>query len=147
MPEKIKLTSNELGLISLFQSVSGATAKDCVVDSKEDRIIFLVGRGEMGLAIGKGGASIKNVERLVGKPVELVEDCDDPKDFIRNLLNPNFISEVRLTDRLDGTRIATVIVDERHKGAVVGKNGRNAEKARLLARRYFDVTSIHIVTQ
>ena len=147
MPEKIKLTSDELGLISLFQSVSGATAKDCVVDSKEERIIFLVGKGEMGLAIGKGGASIKNVERLVGKPVELVEDSDDPKDFIRNMLNPNYISEIRLTDRLDGTRIATVIVDERRKGAVVGKNGRNAEKARLLARRYFDVTSIHIVTQ
>ena len=87
MPVKIKLTSDELGLISLFQSVSGATAKDCVVDSKEERIIFLVGKGEMGLAIGKGGASIKNVERLVGKPIELVEDCDDPKDFIRNLLN------------------------------------------------------------
>ena len=147
MPVKIKLTSDELGLISLFQSVSGATAKDCVVDSKEERIIFLVGKGEMGLAIGKGGASIKNVERLVGKPVELVEDSDDPKDFIRNMLNPNYISEVRLTDRLDGTRIATVNVDERRKGAVVGKNGRNAEKARLLARRYFDVTSIHIVTQ
>ncbi|HET9008839.1 MAG TPA: NusA-like transcription termination signal-binding factor, partial [Nitrosarchaeum sp.] len=39
---------------------------------------------------------------------------------------------------------AIVMVDPRKKGIVVGREGRNAEKARLLAKRYFDITSVLI---
>ena len=41
----------------------------------------------------------------------------------------------------------TVIVDGAKKGAVVGREGRNAEKARLLARRYFQITNVIINSQ
>jgi N utilization substance protein A len=133
--------------MSLFQNVTGATTRDCIIDSKMDRVIFIVNKGEMGLAIGRNGASIKNLQRLVGRPVELVEHSEDPKDFIRNSLNPKYVGDVRLTEKLDGTKIAVVVVDNRRKGAVVGKNGRNAEKARLLAKRYFQISNVHIVTQ
>jgi N utilization substance protein A len=144
MPEKIRLTSEELGLMSVFQNISGATAKDCVLDPKMDRVIFIVNRGEMGLAIGKGGSTIKNVQRVIGKPVELVEWSDDPKEFIKNALSPQFVNDVRITEKVDGSKIAVVVVDQKKKGAIVGKEGRNAEKARLLARRYFDIGTIHI---
>ncbi len=146
MPQRIKLTSEELGLMSLFQSVSGATIRDCIQDDKEDRVIFVINKGEMGLAIGRDGNTIKNAQRMIGKPIELVEHSDDPKEFIRNALNPRFVNDVRLSEKLDGTKIAVVVVDEKRKGAVVGKGGRNAEKARLLAKRYFEIGSIHIVT-
>ena len=52
MTDKIKLGSEELGLISLFQNISGATARDCIIDPKVERIIFVVNKGEMVLAIG-----------------------------------------------------------------------------------------------
>jgi N utilization substance protein A len=52
---------------------------------------------------------------------------------------------VRLTEKVDGSKIAVVVVDQRRKGAVVGRNGKNAEKARLLAKRYFQISNIHIV--
>lgn len=146
MSERIRLTSEELGLMSLFQSMSGATVRDCIIDNKMNRVVFVVNKGEMGLAIGKNGASIKNIQRLVGKPVELVEYSEDPKEFIKNSLNPKFVNEVRLTEKLDGSKIAVVVVDQKHKGAVVGRNGRNAEKARLLAKRYFQISNIHIVS-
>jgi len=146
MPERIKLTSEEIGLISLFQSISGATARDCIRDEKMDRIIFVVNEGEMGLAIGKGGSSIKSAAKQLGKAVEVVEHAEDPKDFIVNALNTSKINEIRLSEKLDGTKAATIIVDQRHKGEVVGKSGRNAERARLLAKRYFNIESIRIVS-
>ncbi|MEE9134656.1 MAG: NusA-like transcription termination signal-binding factor [Nitrososphaerales archaeon] len=146
MPETIKLTSEEIGLISLFQSISGATARDCIQDEKMNRIIFVVNEGDMGLAIGKGGSSIKSAEKQLGKPVEVVEYAEDPKDFIINALNTRKISEIRMSEKPGGTKAALIIVDQRNKGEVVGRSGRNAERARLLAKRYFDVESIRIIS-
>jgi N utilization substance protein A len=146
LPERIKLTSEELGLMSLFQNVSRATARDCIVDSKMDRVIFVVNKGEMGLAIGKAGATIRSIQEMIGKQIELVEWADDAKQFIMNALNPQLVGEVRVTERPDNSKTATVVVDQKKKGAILGKEGRNAEKARLLAKRYYGVETIHIVT-
>lgn len=145
MPE-IKITSDQLGLISLFQSMSGATVKDCIVDEKGERMIFLVSRGQMGLAIGRKGATIQNIERAVKRAVEVVEWSDDPAEMIKNALDPRFVSEVRITDRVDGTKSAVVVVDPRKKGAVLGRGGKNAEKVRLLAKKYFDILNVQIIT-
>jgi N utilization substance protein A len=115
MTEKIKLTSDELRLISLFQSITSANARDCVVDERMDRVIFIVNKGQMGLAIGKGGATIKQLQNVVGKKVELVEYSDDPSEFIRNILNTEMINEIKINDKIDGTRQAIVIVDAKKK--------------------------------
>ena len=147
MTEKIKLTSDELRLISLFQSITSATARDCIVDDKMERVIFIVNKGQMGLAIGKGGTTIRQLQNVVAKKVELVEYSDDPSEFIRNILNSDMINEVKMNERVDGTKQAVVIVDAKKKGVVVGREGRNAEKARLLAKRYFQITNVLIVSE
>jgi N utilization substance protein A len=143
---EIKLTSDELRLMSLFQSITSATARDCIMDEKMDRVIFVVNKGQMGLAIGKGGSTIKQLQNVVAKKIELVEFSDDPAEFIRNMLNADMVNDVRISDRSDGTKQAVVTVDQRKKGAVVGREGRNAEKARLLAKRYFQITNVQIVS-
>ena len=38
------------------------------------------------------------------------------------------------------------MVDANNKGLAVGRNGRNVERAKLLARRYFDISRIMINT-
>lgn len=142
----IKLSSDQLGLISIFQNMSGATVRDCIVDDKAGRLIFIISKGQMGLAIGKKGATIENIERVVKKPVEVVEWSDDPAEMIANALDPRFVTDVRITDRLDGTKGASVVVDPRKKGAVLGRGGRNAEKARIIAKKYFDIGNLQIIT-
>lgn len=146
MTEKIKLTSDELRLMSLFQSITSVTARDCVVDDKMDRVIFIVNKGQMGLAIGKGGMTIRQLQNVVAKKVELVEYSDDAIDFVRNILNPQMVNDVKITQRTDGSKQAVVLVDAKRKGVVVGKEGRNAEKARLLAKRYFQISSVLITS-
>ena len=144
MTQSIKLTTDQMRMMSLFQNVTGATARDCVEDEKQDRVIFVVNSGKMGLAIGKGGIHIKSLQNIVKRNVELVEFDDDPAKFLTNLLNSKLISEVKINKRNDGSKQAIVMVDPRKKGIVVGREGRNAEKARLLAKRYFDITSVLI---
>jgi len=144
MPQTIKLTTDQMRLISLFQNVTGASARDCVEDEKQNRVIFVVNEGKMGLAIGKGGSHIKNLQNIIKKNVELVEYSDDPALFLKNMLNSKLVSEVKLNKRLDGSTQAIVLVDPKKKGIVVGREGKNAEKARLLAKRYFEITSVLI---
>ncbi len=144
MTETIKLTTDQIKLMSLFQNVTGATARDCIEDEKLDRVIFVVNQGKMGLAIGKGGITIRNLQNVVKRNVELVEYSEDPVEFLKNILNPKLVSEVKINKRLDGSMQAIVMVDPKKKGIVVGREGRNAEKARLLARRYFQISSVLI---
>jgi len=144
MPQSIKLTTDQMRLMSLFQNVTGATARDCVEDEKQDRVIFVVNAGKMGLAIGKGGSHIKNLQNIIKRNIELVEYSEDPTVFLKNMLNAKLVSEVKMNKRADGTMQAIVIVDPKKKGIVVGREGRNAEKARLLAKRYFEITSVLI---
>jgi len=144
MTQSIKLTTDQMRMMSLFQNVTGATARDCVEDEKQDRVIFVVNTGKMGLAIGKGGIHIKSLQNIVKRNVELVEFDEDPAKFLSNLLNSKLISEVKINKRTDGSKQAIVMVDPRKKGIVVGREGRNAEKARLLAKRYFDISSVLI---
>ena len=144
MTETIKLTTDQIKLMSLFQNVTGATARDCIEDERQDRVIFVVNQGKMGLAIGKGGATIRNLQNVVKKNVELVEFSDDPAEFLKNMLNPKLVTEVKINKRLDGSLQAIVLVDAKKKGIVVEREGRNAEKARLLAKRYFQISSVLI---
>jgi N utilization substance protein A len=132
--------------MSLFQSITSATARDCILDERMDRVIFIVNKGHMGLAIGKGGATIKHLQNMVGKKVELVEYSDDASKFISNILNSDLINEIKINMKIDGTKQAVVVVDAKKKGIVVGREGRNAEKARILARRYFQISNVFIVS-
>ena len=145
MQDKIKLSSDQLKLMSMFQEISGAMAKDCVVDEKMNRVIFIVNKGEMGLAIGKNGQSIKNIKKSIGQDVDLVEYSDDPVELIANSLNPKLVKNIRLTEKPDGLKTAIVSVDDSKKGEIVGRNGKNAERARLLAKRYFQITTLQII--
>ena len=144
MTQAIKLTTDQIRLISLFQNVTKTTARDCLDDEKQNKIIFVVNEGKMGLAIGKGGSNIKSLQNILKRNVELVEHFDDPIKFLKNILNPKFVNEVKLDTKQDGSSQAIVIVDQGKKGLVVGREGRNAEKARLFAKRYFDISSVQI---
>ena len=144
MPQSIKLTADQIRLISLFQNVTKATARDCLEDEIQNKIIFVVQEGKMGLAIGKGGSNIKSLQNIIKRDVELVEYFDDPIKFLKNILNPKLVNEVKLDTKPDGSSQATIIVDHGKKGLVVGREGRNAERARLFAKKYFNISSVLI---
>ncbi|MDH5482856.1 MAG: NusA-like transcription termination signal-binding factor [Candidatus Bathyarchaeota archaeon] len=144
MTNGIKFTSTEMRYIALFESISGASAKDCVVDEEQARVIFVVSEGQVGVAIGRGGRNIHTLERMTGKKHEIIEYSEDPVQFIKNALKPAVVKEVRITEKSDGKTMAVVAVNPRDKGVAIGKNGRNAERLRFLAKRYFQIQNVSI---
>jgi len=144
MSSGIKFTSREMRYIALFESITGANAKDCIVDEELNRVIFIIKEGDVGMAIGRGGKNIRLLEKMTGKKHEIIEHSENPTQFIKNALKPARINEIRITERPDGKSIAVVSVNPRDKGVAIGKNGRNAERIRFLAKRYFQIQNVSI---
>ena len=145
MSRGIKFTNREMRYIALFESVTGATVRDCVVDEEFDRLIFVIKEGDVGMAIGRRGKNIYTLEKMTGKKHEVIEFSDNPAQFIRNALKPARLREIRLTERLDGGTMAVVSVEPRDKGIAIGRNGKNAERIRFLAKRYFQINNVSIM--
>lgn len=141
---EIKITQDQLQLMSLFEAKTHVAARDCVEDTRHNRMIFVVNEGKAGMAARKGGLFVKDVQRAIRKNIEIVEYSDDPARFLSNVLRRKLVSEVKINNREDGTKTATVMVDPSNKALVIGREGRNASKARLLAQRYFGITHVGI---
>ncbi len=144
MATGIKITSREMRYISLFESITGASVKDCVVYEEQSRAIFVVSKGHIGMAIGRGGRNIHVLEKMTGKKHEIIEYSEEPAQFIKNALKPAIVKEVRITERPNGKIMAVVTVNPGDKGIAIGKNGRNAERLRFFAKRYFNIQNVSI---
>jgi len=138
----IKITQDEMKFIQLLQNMTGATIVDCIID--DETIIFTVKKGEVGLAVGKGGEKIRRFRTMTNKQVEIYEYMNEAEKFIKNALKPAKIKNIRLVDRMGGKKIAMVTVEPKDKGIAIGKNGDNIKKIRFLAKRYFQLDTVVI---
>lgn len=140
----IRLFEEELKYMQIFESLTSARARDCVIDYEKNRILFLVEKGDMGLAIGRNGVNIKRINKLLGKTVEVVEAAEDPEGLIRNSLLPAQVQAVKLSKTIDGRTIAYVTVNPKDKGVAIGKDGSKIARARILAKRHFNIDNVVI---
>ncbi|MFX1577458.1 MAG: NusA-like transcription termination signal-binding factor [Promethearchaeota archaeon] len=140
----IKLNIEEIKLMALFGDITGAEVKDCIVDQDGERIIFVVSPGHLGLAIGRRGTTIKRARTMLKRDIDVVEDADTPETFVRNALAPAKVTTVNVQEQSKGRRVAVVTVKSENRGRVIGRNGRNIERARLLAKRHHGIDAIII---
>ncbi|MGZ4882840.1 MAG: NusA-like transcription termination signal-binding factor [Halobacteriota archaeon] len=140
---EVKLTTEGIRYIALFESLTGAVARDSYVDDENDRVIFVVKKGDMGLAIGKNGNNINRVKKSIGKHIEIVEYSDEVDEFVANALQPVFVKKVQVVVK-ENRKLAYVEVMSKDRGIAIGKNGRNIQKAKVLAQRHYGVEDVII---
>lgn len=141
---KIKITANEMRYMALFESISGAMAKDCIIDDSQKKLIFITKEKQAGFAVGRNGVKIKMLRKATGRNIEIIEYAEDAQEFIKNAFIPARIKEIRIVEKLDKTKMAIVKVDERDKGLAIGKGGERVERIRQLLRKYFDINNLII---
>ena len=137
----IKLTEETLRYMSLFERVTSTSPLDCM--EHEEKLIFVVNKKRLGLAIGKSGENLKRLRELCKRPVEIIGYSQDPEAFIRSIFHTSRVKEVVL-DRKDGKLTAYVKVDVQDKGKTIGKGGKNLRFAKELAQRHSEVENIVI---
>lgn len=136
---EIRLSTESIRYIALFENITGAAVKDCIID--DDRIIFVINTGDMGAAIGRNGDHINRVKKTVDKLIDLVEYSDEPATFIKNAFGPVSVKSVNITSR-NNKRLAYVEVSNKDKGLAIGRNGKNIEKVKLVAKRHHAIDDV-----
>lgn len=128
--------------MGLFQSLTGASVRDCIM--RDDSILFVVDAGSAGRAIGKRGANVDKASKLLQRKVEVVEYADSLESFVRCIFTPARIESINVTSDPEGHVKVQVHPHKDDQGLAIGKNGRNIEKARILLRRYHDVSTVEV---
>ncbi len=136
-----RISLDELRYMSIFQNFTGVTVYRCIIDEEDNKLIFLVGKGEAGKAIGRGGRNVRVLKESLGKDIDVVEYSDNLEEMVRNLFPGVRIKRIIVRNRGDG-KVVEVRVDERDKGAAIGRGGRNVKRARLVLGKLFGVTKV-----
>ncbi len=139
---KITLSNEEIRYIALAEDITKAPIVDCL--ELENRVTFIVEKGKLGKAIGKKAKNIKGLEKMMKKEVKFVEFDTDKKIFIKNLFKPYKLDEVVVMNGEGGTFV-NVTITQNDKGKAIGKNGRNINILREIAKRHHDIVTLKIL--
>ena len=136
---EIRLTTESIQYIALFENMTKAKILDCILE--EERLVYVVKQGDMGFAIGKNGENINRVKKVLDKLIELIEYSDDPLIFLKNAFGPVSLNSVNIIIKND-KRLAYAEVPNKEKGLAIGRNGKNIEKVKMLARRHHNIEDV-----
>ena len=140
----IKFNANDIRIIALFEDITGAVVKDCIIDDENDIITFVVKNGDMGLAIGKGGKVVSKVRKTLDKTVVIIEFNEDPTIFVENVLSPAKLKSVTISTKKTGEKIAFIRADNHNKRIAIGKKGAKIQRAKTLLNRQHNIDNIII---
>jgi N utilization substance protein A len=153
--KNIKLDRNSMELISLFNNISGAIIKDCIIyespENQSEIIIFLVKKEDVGKAIGKAGEHVKDLMEKLQKKIDVIPWSENLELFIQYVLNTSKNSikvqniEIKESKNLKKTVIISVRPQDR--GKAIGKEGSMIRKIKDLVLRHWEVDNVIINTK
>lgn len=127
----VKLCTNSIRTMAMFENITNVQPRDCIINDEE--VYFVVDHEMMGKAIGKNGANMKSLRRVLGnKHVKIFAYNSDLEATLKSMV-PN-ISKIEIK----GDSV-TISVPRNEKVAVIGRNGRNINAIREILKRRFAV--------
>lgn len=135
----LSFDTETIRLITLFENLTGAPVKDCLIDSSSNNIYFIIEEGKAGMAIGKNGSAIKNAERMIKKNIKIFEFSKDINSFVKNLI-PQAM-EIKIRNETDRT-VVEIRVDKKNRALVIGRDGKNLKLFKELLERSHNISDL-----
>jgi len=129
----IIINNNTLQTIKVFEDVTRAKVRDCF-DDNEHLTTFVVDKGELPKAIGKGAVTVAKLKKMLNKNLRVIEFNESIVEFIKNVAKP--IVLVNVVELPDGIYVMQV-TEHKDRGYLIGRNAsilRNNEK---IVQKYF----------
>jgi len=134
----IKFDTDTIRSINMFEDITGVRVMDAI--SMDNEAYFVVEEGKIGLAIGKGGKTIKKVQDNLNKKVKVFEYSDSLKEFVENLI-PTNVRSVKL-DRSGDEKVVKIRISNKDKSRAIGKDQKNVDLTERFLRREFDIDNV-----
>lgn len=117
--------------IAVVEKLTHAHVDQCI--PRDDKLIFIVGRGDARKVVGPQGATLKKLETQLNKRIKVIEKVDDKMQFIRNAMLP-----LKITDMKEEDGIVTVYgPDEKTRGLMIGAKAQNLRFTEKIVQMYF----------
>lgn len=131
----IKLQTQNIRDIAVFERMTKVHVKDCIRD--ESCVYFMIEEGKSGLAIGRNGAVIKSVSRVLGKTVKVFESAGTVEQMVKNMIpNAKGVEVNRDT--------VTVSIPASERSVVIGRSGRNIKIMKEFLNRHFKINYLRL---
>lgn len=138
---EIKFDTETIRLITLFESLTDAPVKDCLIDNENNTIYFIINEGKVGIAIGKNGCSVRRAEKIIGKNIKVFEFSKDLSVFLKNLIPQT--NEIKIRNESEKI-IVEIKVDKNSKALVIGRDGKRIRLFKELIQRNHSVDELII---
>ena len=135
---RIKFNIDAMKFMSLFEAMTRAKLKDCIIT--DALITFIVEEGEIAKAIGKGAANIKKLEAKLKKKIKIVEFSHEITKFIQSLVYPAKVSDLDC----DGKIVTITAADSKSRGLMIGREANILRAFEAIAKRYFEIEEIKV---
>lgn len=136
---KLMFDTEEIRMISLFESLTKVPIKDCILN--ENLICFVVEEGKMGMAIGRNGSKVKRIERMIGKNIKLFEFSNDLPTFVKNIIPQ--AKAVKIRNESEKV-IVEVKVEKKNRAIVIGRDKKNLNFYKKLLQRSYKIDDLII---
>jgi len=134
---KIIYTKELIATMNFFSRATGAAVKDCF--EIEDMLYFVVEPGNIGKAIGKKGAAVKELQFKLKKRVKVIEFSKDLVQFIKNVVYPITVE----VEQHEGV-VLLKSFDRDVKGQLIGRNAKHLNMIVSVTKRYFPITEVKV---
>jgi len=138
---EIAFSNEVMQYINMASNIIKIDVTDCMIT--EDKLIFIVKKGQLGIAIGSKAKNLEKLKRLFKKNIKFVEFDEDKERFVINLCKPYKINNVIL-DNSGNSTVVKVEVTPSDKSKIIGRGGRNIDIIRKLAHRHHSIKDVQI---
>ncbi|MBW3002815.1 NusA-like transcription termination signal-binding factor [Candidatus Woesearchaeota archaeon] len=139
MSAKIVYDMSAMKFMSLFETITRAKLKDCII--KENLVLFIVHPNEIGKAVGAKGVNVRKLEKVLNKKVKIVEFSPEPVNFIKNLVHPLKVKEITEEEGI----YTLTPVDLKTRGLLIGRNASHLRAYEDVVKRYFPVKELKVI--
>ncbi len=133
--------TDTLRLMTIFEELTGAPVKDCLLDEDSNTIYIVIEEGKIGIAIGKNGGNVKHAEEMIKKNIKIFEFSKEAASFVKNLIPQ--VHEVTIKTE-DNKTIVEIKVDRNSKAMVIGREGKNIKIFKELLQRNHNIDDLII---
>ena len=123
----------DLRHLNLFGKITHVRTRFCI--RYNDGVIFCVPKGLVSKSIGEGGKNIRQINKIIGKKVKVVQSpvgISDAKKFIESIVSPVKFKDLEVKDNE-----IVLTAGSMNKAALLGRNKRRLLEMQKIVKGFF----------